>query len=1025
MAQLSIQLLGPLTVKRDGEIVSGFESNKVRALLAYLAAENSRPQPRDHLAGLLWPGWPQPSAVSNLRKALSDLRKNIADQQAEPPFLLICRESIQFNIKSDSELDLAEPEKMFDLTWRGALSEEDLRRVGDCCQGEFLEGFSLPDAPEFETWVLAKRAYYRQKQVQLLARLAEHCEQAGELERGLAYAQRQLVLEPGLEEAHRQAMRMLALSGQRTAALLQFETCRKELERELGVQPAEETVRLYESIRNGELKGMQPGKMSQPVTVGKEEAEPQHNLPLQMTRFIGRQRECGQVRGLLDQHRLVTLIGPGGVGKTRLALRVAEDVVEEFTHGVWYVELAPVVDPGLVEQTVAVVLGLRPDQSVTVFDALRKFLQHKQLLLLLDNCEHLVETCAHLANRLLQGCPQVKLLVSSREALGIPGEAVYRMPSMALPERQTLVEKEDLLSYESVALFVDRAGAVLPGFEVTESNAENIVQICQRLDGVPLAIELAAARMNVLTTEQLYQRLENSFNLLTGGARTALPRQQTLRTTIDWSYQLLSNSERLLLGRLAVFSGGCTLESAEEICSSEGLESERILDLLTSLVNKSMVNVDRIQGTEARYRLFETVRQYAREKLFDAGESKELRDRHLGHFVRVAETGYKQLMTEQRLVWTKRLKAELDNLRAAVEWAYTGGEDIESGLRIAAALGFRFLPAQGYGMEAERWVKTGLSAAETLKIPDMLRAQAMMALEWLIHIRSGDAPKGAAVIIEAIRLCREIGAQANPERVYALGRLAGYQKELAEAQPLWDEAMAIAAGVDREKIWFCTDFLLCKGLIEYKFRDLEAMCMSAQAALSLFGPEGCTDRWSAATAYIILGSVELAQGQHSQGLTHIAEALALYSEAEDRIGCAGASCGMAMGLIRQGEYERAIYPNDQALRNWHSVGKEKYVAAHLVFLGIILVNLGSAMGDQDARERFRQAVVLFSNADAYFAADAELSGFYMDTNRSGAEQILQSKSNPKEYMAAWAEGQTMSLEQAVALATKIAREWQT
>jgi len=358
-------------------------------------------------------------------------------------------------------------------------------------------------------------------------------------------------------------------------------------------------------------------------------ADPRHNLPRQLTPFIGREKEIKQVKDLLAGNSMVTLTGSGGVGKTRLSIRVAEDLVNSFADGIWFVELASLTDPKLVVQTIALTLGLREEAGFSFQEALEFFLKSRQVLLALDNCEHLIEACARLADSLLRQCTRLKLLASSREALGVAGEIVFHVPSLSMPDPQEQAELMKMTDYDAVRLFVERGKAVMPAFHITPESAQYILRICERLDGIPLALELAAARLNMLDTEQIASRLDNTFRLLVGGARTAVPRQQTLRATIDWSYQLLSEQERLLLRRLSVFVGGCSLEGVEAVCAGEGLEEGEILDLLTSLVNKSMVIADQMQGAKTRYHLLETVRQYAREKLFDVGESKALRDRHL------------------------------------------------------------------------------------------------------------------------------------------------------------------------------------------------------------------------------------------------------------------------------------------------------------------------------------------------------------------------------------------------------------
>ncbi len=362
-----------------------------------------------------------------------------------------------------------------------------------------------------------------------------------------------------------------------------------------------------------------------------------NNLPAPLTSFVGRAQECAAVAELLASQRLVTLTGPGGTGKTRLALHVAADRLEQCSHGVWLVELAPLADPLLVPLAVASVLGLREEAGRPLLTVLTDYLRTRTLLLLLDNCEHLVDACAQLAETLLRSCPQLRILASSRESLGVAGEAPFRVPPLHTPDPRQLPELEAFAQYEAVRLFTERATSVLPSFRVTSGNMAALAQVCSRLDGIPLALELAAAHVNVLRVEQIAARLDDRFRLLTGASRSAVPRQQTLRALIDWSYDLLSALEQQVLRHLAVFAGGWTLEAAEAVCAGEGLEQERVLDVLSRLVDKSLVQAERVPGQEARYRMLETIRQYALERLAASGEADTIRRRHAEHYLAVAE----------------------------------------------------------------------------------------------------------------------------------------------------------------------------------------------------------------------------------------------------------------------------------------------------------------------------------------------------------------------------------------------------
>ncbi len=407
--------------------------------------------------------------------------------------------------------------------------------------------------------------------------------------------------------------------------------------------------------------------------------ERRHNLPAQLNSFIGREREIAELKALLEGARMVTLTGSGGTGKSRLSLQVAYDLLAAYPGGVWLVELAPVSDEARVPQAVASVLGVKEDAGKPVLEALVRYVRDRSLLVILDNCEHLVHACAELAKNLLQAGPGVKILASSREHLRIHGEASYHVPALAVPGTREAVTCESLARYEAVRLFVDRAGAVLPSFRVTDRNCAAVAEICRRLDGIALAIELAAARVQSLPVEQIAARLDNCFRVLTNGDTTALPRQQTLRASIDWSYDLLEIPERELLRRLAVFAGGWTLDAAEAVGADGDVQEDAVMDLLTGLVEKSLVSLD---ADGERYRLLETVRQYALELLHACGEEDAVRNRHLDYYLALAEKARPGLVGPAQNRWIARLDQERENLLSAHAWCDHAPDGSERGLKL-------------------------------------------------------------------------------------------------------------------------------------------------------------------------------------------------------------------------------------------------------------------------------------------------------------------------------------------------------
>jgi predicted ATPase/DNA-binding XRE family transcriptional regulator len=470
-----------------------------------------------------------------------------------------------------------------------------------------------------------------------------------------------------------------------------------------------------------------------PLESNKSSSEPKTNLPAPITTFIGREKEQTEVIRLISKHRLITLTGSGGVGKTRLSIKVGEQVLGNYADGVWLVELAPILNPLLVPRTTAITIGLRDEPQRPIIDMLSDYLREKRMLIILDNCEHLLDACATLTDTLLKRCLNLKILATSREALGILGEAVYSVPSLELPDSQQLVEK--FRDYESVHLFEERAQLARTDFSLTIENASSVAKICSRLDGIPLAIELAAARVGTFSTEQMAVRLQESFSLLTTGNRTALPRHQTLQATMDWSYDLLSPSEQTLFRRVSVFVNGWTLEAAESVCSDVSIKSEAILDLLTQLINKSLIVAQEEFG-RTRYRMLETIRQYANEKLIEAGESAALRDRHLEYFLNLAEITEPHLIRPEQIEWLPLLDADYENLRRAFEWSLSK-DPAEPALRFCAALGW-FCEIRCYWLEGLDWSTRALAKHAQGKghIEKVARTRALYVcamLEWHLN----------------------------------------------------------------------------------------------------------------------------------------------------------------------------------------------------------------------------------------------------------------------------------------------------
>ncbi len=711
--QLALHFLGTPQLSLDNSPIS-VERRKAVALLTYLAV-NREMHSREVLSALLWPDYEQSKAFTNLRHTLWEIQQTIGED-----WLDTSRDKIGLNRQADIWLDvdhfkslLGQSHTQSDVPLRVSLLADSAKLY----RNHFLTGFSLKDALTFNEWAFAESEELRRNLVEALNTLSGDYITLGQAEKAIPYARRLITLDPLNEASHRKLMEVYLQAGQHSAALKQYQACEQILRKELGLDPQPETLALYKRIRKGEIKPAQ-------VLRVEETNPPKHNLPSQLSSFIGREKEQTQIVNLIVKNRLVTLMGTGGIGKTSLALQVGQKLLNEYPNGVWFIALDSLDDPALVAQTVAAVFDIRESNDRSIIEILINKLCEKTTLLILDNCEHVVEACTQLATTLLSNCSKLKILATSREVLNVSGEATYRTPSLSIPE-QDKASLEKLTEYESIRLFTERATLASSSFTLTEENAQAVIDICHRLDGIPLAIELAAAHVNMFSTDQIAARLNESFNLLTGGSRTALPRQQTIHASVEWSWNLLSDPEKILLRRLSVFAGGWTLEATESICCGSDIESQQALELMSQLVRKSLVMVKQATGRETRYHFHEMIRQYAREKLDKSGEAELIHTQHLIYFLKLSEEIEYELRGPQQIEWLARAHTERDNIRVALEWA--DKTNVEAGLLLSGRL-HRFWGS--FDMhEGMHWLTTFIEKSESQQFPHA-RAQALLRYGW-------------------------------------------------------------------------------------------------------------------------------------------------------------------------------------------------------------------------------------------------------------------------------------------------------
>jgi DNA-binding SARP family transcriptional activator/predicted ATPase len=712
MARLSIRLLGPFQVVLDGEPATGFASDKVRALLAYLAVNAERPYRREALAGLLWPDYPEASARATLRNALANLRRVIGDPNAVPPCLEITRQTIQFNRHSDHWLDVT----AFAATLKDDGATRDaLTEAMGLYRGPFLEGFCLPDSAPFEDWLIATREHLGRQALGALRRLVKMHEQDGAYEDGLPFAWRQVELEPWQEEGHQQVMRLLARTGCRSEALAQYEGCRQLLHDELGVEPAARTTALYEAIRSGELV---------PETAALSAArslQAHYHLPAQPTPFVGRKDELAALEALLHDPaaRLVTILGPGGIGKTRLALAVGTRIANAqrdpspdlpaaaFPHGVVFVGLAPLSSAQDIVPAIADALRLRLTGGQ---EQLLGSLRHRQLLLILDNLEHLIDgESLGLLTDILAAAPGIRLMITARARLNVRGEYLFPLGGMDIPDMDAIarwkrpVERAE--AYSGIQLFLHTARRLNPDVKLGRDNLLPIADICQSVQGMPLAIELAAAWITVLDPDEITGKIKDSLAFLETDERGVPDRQRSMHAVCDSSWSLLTQGERLAVQRLSVFRGGFDRHGAEQ---GGGVS----LKALSALINKCWIQ----RETGKRYQIHELLRQYGAEKLArDPALEATARGQHSQYFCGLLNQHDIACQEGALQAAMEAIQGDIENVRAACLWAATHGRP--GGLVGAVnALGWFYYAGYGNYQQGEatfRRLREALGAAET------------------------------------------------------------------------------------------------------------------------------------------------------------------------------------------------------------------------------------------------------------------------------------------------------------------------
>jgi predicted ATPase/DNA-binding SARP family transcriptional activator/DNA-binding CsgD family transcriptional regulator len=984
---LRIWLLGGFRVSVGSRSIGDEEWHlrKAGSLFKVLALSPGHRLHREQAMELLWPDLHPEAALNNLHYALRVARRTLeppalASSSATSRYLRL--RSRQLTLCPDSPLWVdAEAFQEAAVTARHAIPEPAAFRAAiDLYTGELLP------QDRYEAWAEQRRAQLKELHLSLLLEVGALYEEREEFGLGIEVLGRVVAQEPTHEGAHVGLMRLHALLGRRREALSQYEHLREAPLKDLGREPDAAATRLQQEIWAGTF----PPADWTPSTFPPEEETPsspagaarRHNLPLVRTSFIGRERECLEVKRLLAMTRLLTLTGTGGCGKTRLALEVARELVGAYPDGVWLVELASLSEAELVPQTVAQVLGVREQPGRPLLETLKDTLRSSKALLVMDNCEHLVEAVVDFVDALLNSCPRLRVLATSRETLSVAGEVNWVVTSLTVPQdvddaRQPSTSR-DLEAYESVRLFVERTRQRDPSFVLSAANGEAVGQVCRRLEGMPLAIELAAGRMGVLSAQQLSKRLDDYLKLLTRGERTAEPRHRSLRATLEWSHDLLGEPERVLFRRLSVFAGGWTLDAAEEVCWGEGIEGGEVLDLLSELVEKALVVSEAGKEEVPRLRMLEPIRQYGQERLEESGESKALLSRHAEYYLALAEgEGVQEADPRVRgarpVGWLERMESEHANLRAALSWSLDedteepdettepdGGRREELGLRLAVTL-FWFWYTHDYLTEGRRYLERARSS-ESSPTTTRLRAQAFNGTG-AIAISQGDYGGAKGLIEEGLALYRELGDEEGiASALTDLGLVA-----------LWGQRDDIPVPDVMEELGELKPRLENRNTLAYLF-ILEAMIALSQGDL-----------------------------EHSVALNE--QSLELFRESRDMPGiitCLGQLGGIVMV---QGDYEAAVPLLQETLR----LGWESDYKIPIQFSLYMLAGVAASQEQPVRAARLWGAVEGIEEAYGVHLSPMALSF----TDYEGRLSIARSQLDEEAWSRAWAEGKAMPLERAV------------
>jgi predicted ATPase/DNA-binding CsgD family transcriptional regulator/Tfp pilus assembly protein PilF len=961
---------------------------KAASLVKLLALAPNHRLHREQVMEALWPNLGLRAASNNLRQALYVARRALEpDPTIATRYLSLSDEQLVISPERRLWVDVEAFEEAA-ATARHAKDPGAYRAALELRAGELLP------ADRYEEWAEGRRQQLHHTWLSLHVELARVYEGRGEYEKGITVLQGALLEEPTNEEMHAGLMRLYAFSERQAEALAQYQRLVEALSGQLDAEVSATTERLREEIAAGRF----PTPQSTVAPTEEPSDFDRHNLPASRTSFVGREHEMLEIKRHLAMTRLLTLTGAGGSGKTRLALEVARGLIGAYPEGVWLVELASLSQGEFVAQAAAEAVGVQGQPGRPLTDTLVDALRAKRMILILDNCEHLVDAVAELVALLLNSCPRLRILATSRQALGAVGEIVWPVSLLSVPDLRSAPTVAQLEGYEAIRLFVDRARQRNPAFSLRHENAQAVAQICAHLEGLPLAIELAAARIKMLPPQALLDRLKDRLKLLTGGPRELSERQRTLRSTIEWSYALLDEGEQLLFGRLAVFSGGRTLEAIEAICDAEGDLPVDTFDGISSLLDKSLLRQEEGPNGEPRLVMLETVHEFAREKLEESAEAEEIKRVHAQYFLTLAEEAYPELKGSHQLEWLERLEAEHDNMRAALSWAIERKE-VEVALRLGGALSW-FWSVRGYHGEGRRWLEEAL--AMDGRVSPEVQAMALAGVVALAR-EQGDYERAQETCEEGLELLvHEEASEAKLRLLRNLGWVVREREDYGQAKPLYEESLALSR--EMSDTWWLATSLSNLAVVSHSLGDSERATELYEESMDLFVVQG--DKRSLAGCLNDLGMVVCSQGDLGRAAQLTEEGIGVSRELGARRDVALGLCNLGWIALLQDDLGRAVDLYRESLSLSWNTGMNPLVQS--VLEGLACLEGAKGEAERAARlwgaaQALHETKGIPRDTDFLAEADARIS----DVRSGMGEEI---------WEETWPKGRAMTLDEAVCYA---------